>query len=274
MTRRPSRTWRARRARTAKRRWLAPAAVMTALPLTVGITWHSLLWQPQLGAGDVPDFSAYSTPAERKRHFFAWLRPIVEAENQVILDQRHRLQALLDDLSNHRNIGWLNRHWLLFMAKRYNVDTADRPRAEIIQALLRHVDMVPTSLVLVQAAKESSWGRSRFARHGDNLFGQHCFESGCGIIPKDRAPHRHHEVETFDSVRDAVASYLLNLNSHPRYTGLRAIRAELRQRGKPITGVALADGLAYYSERRDEYINEVKSMIVNNHLARSASSPQ
>jgi uncharacterized FlgJ-related protein len=30
---------------------------------------------------------------------------------------------------------------------------------------------------------------------------------------------------------------------------------------KPITGSVLADGLFYYSQRRQEYVEEIKSMI-------------
>jgi Uncharacterized FlgJ-related protein len=40
-----------------------------------------------------------------------------------------------------------------------------------IEDLLSSVDIVPTSLVLAQAAYESSWGRSRFAKHYHNYFG-------------------------------------------------------------------------------------------------------
>ena len=80
-------------------------------------------------------------------------------------------------------------------------------------------------------------------------------------------PGKHHEVETFATVRASVKSYLHNLNSHPKYTELRAIRARLRESGKRVTGLALAKGLRVYSERRQKYISEVRDMIQKNGLA-------
>ena len=38
----------------------------------------------------------------------------------------------------------------------------------------------------MQAANESAWGTSRFARIGLNFFGQWCYSKGCGMVPKRR----------------------------------------------------------------------------------------
>ena len=50
-------------------------------------------------------------------------------------------------------------------------DGAPITDADLVNALLVRVDTVPASLALAQAAKESGWGTSRFAREGYNLFG-------------------------------------------------------------------------------------------------------
>jgi len=56
------------------------------------------------------------------------------------------------------------------VAKKYKVDQAS---AEIIhKELLRRVDIIPPPLLISQAANESAWGTSRFAKLGNNLFGQ------------------------------------------------------------------------------------------------------
>ncbi|ALO47151.1 hypothetical protein PS2015_2517 [Pseudohongiella spirulinae] len=60
--------------------------------------------------------------------------------------------------------------------------------------------------------------------------------------------------------------YLFNLNSHEAYTQLRISRAELREEGEPITGLDLVDNLRRYSERGDDYIEELQSMIRFNNL--------
>lgn len=219
------------------------------------------------GYGNLPDFSRFPTAEQRKAHFLKYLRPIIQSENHEIALQHERLENLTDKLRKGRSLSHTQWRWLQEMADSYQVDAVDRPRLDVAQDLLRHVDVVPASLVLVQAAKESAWGRSRFARQGNNLFGEHCFESDCGIVPKHRDAGKHHEVETFATVRASVKSYLHNLNSHPKYKELRAIRTRLREAGKPVTGLALAKGLWFYSERRQKYISEVRRMIQRNGLA-------
>ena len=98
-----------------------------------------------------------------------------------------------------------------------------------------------------------------------NGFGKWCFEPGCGIVPKRRAAGARHEVRDFDSVEDAVSAYLHNINTGRAYQRLREIRADLRRAGEKPSAIALADGLLFYSERREEYVNEVKRMILQYH---------
>jgi len=114
---------------------------------------------------------------------------------------------------------------------------------------------------VVQAAKESSWGRSRYAVEINNLFGQWCFKKGCGLVPKDRSDGARHEVRKFNAVSDAVRSYIHNLNSHRNYSDLRKLRQNLREKGQGIEGGDLVDGLLLYSERRQQYVDEIRSMI-------------
>ena len=132
-----------------------------------------------------------------------------------------------------------------------------------IQELLLRVDEIPTSLVLAQAANESAWGTSRFAQDGHNYFGQWCFKQGCGITPSNRAPGATHEVKRFNTPMDSVHAYFININTHRAYKTLREIRASAE---KPVSGVLLADGLLNYSERKQAYIDELKSMIISNNL--------
>jgi len=144
------------------------------------------------------------------------------------------------------------------------VSTEDDDWQRIAELLLARVDVIPPKLALIQAAKESGWGTSRFARSANNLFGEWCFSEGCGVVPASRSEGRRHEVESFDSVQDAIASYVRNLNSHPSYAPLRERRAALRAAGEAPTALALADGLGRYSERGEAYVQEVKSMIRHN----------
>lgn len=135
-----------------------------------------------------------------------------------------------------------------------------------MRRLLRRVDIVPPSLALAQAANESAWGTSRFAREGNNLFGQWCYTPGCGLVPMRRELGGRHEVKRFDWPYDSVASYVHNLNTHPAYRGFRQTRESLQDESQTLSGLALLDGLRSYSERGPEYLTAIRNIIVKNDL--------
>ncbi|MGI2103199.1 glucosaminidase domain-containing protein [Shewanella oncorhynchi] len=91
--------------------------------------------------------------------------------------------------------------------------------------LLERVDILPPSLVLAQAAKESGWGTSRFAREGNALFGQWDFK-GNGMEPRQkRQGLGNYGLARFDTPFASVEGYLLNLNTHNAYQKMRDFRA-------------------------------------------------
>jgi Bax protein len=85
------------------------------------------------------------------------------------------------------------------------------------------------------------------------------------MVPAKRSSGAKHEVKEFDSIEDAISAYLRNINTGDAYQNLRQIRARLRNTGKHPDGRALADGLLYYSQRREAYVNEVKKMLQQYH---------
>jgi Bax protein len=135
--------------------------------------------------------------------------------------------------------------------------------------LLHRVDILPPSLVLAQAATESGWGTSRFAREGNNLFGQRTYRPGNGIVPANRPDGETHEVKRFGTLFESVRSYMRNLNTHLAYRELRDLRAQLRRSGRPLSGALLADGLNAYSTRSSDYITDVRAIIRANDLSRA-----
>ena len=216
-----------------------------------------------LSSDPLPDFGQYQNVVQKKQAFFAYLRPLVMANNQHVLEHRKRLIDIamgpLNELSSS------DRQFMQMLIERYKLDENAEPTA-VRAELLKRLDIVPLSLALSQAAKESAWGTSRFARQGNNLFGQWCYEKGCGLVPLQRGAGQAHEVARFSSVNDAVASYLRNINSHRAYRDLRDARAALRAKGQPITGLQLATHLTRYSERGQPYVDEIQSMIRFNKL--------
>ena len=210
-----------------------------------------------------PDFSALEAGPERKQAFLDYFLPIIQQRNQEILTTRQQLQEWEQ---NREAIGWWDALRIQGVAEDYRMDNFDIESNADWATLLRRVDVVPPSLALAQAAKESAWGTSRFSLQGYNYFGQWCFEKGCGMVPARRDAGKEHEVAVFDSPETSVESYIHNLNSFYAYKPLRDIRAELNAAQAPVTGLALADGLIEYSERGAEYIKEIRSMIGNNDL--------
>jgi len=137
---------------------------------------------------------------------------------------------------------------------------------KIIDQALYKLDVIPAGLVLGQAAYESGYGTSRFAVEGNALFGQWTF-GGEGLVPEQqRKQLGDHRIASFAWPFDSVRGYFINLSSHPAYEELRRIRAELKAAGKPVTSMALADGLVNYSERGQEYVDELKGIIRVNGL--------
>lgn len=212
---------------------------------------------------DTPDFQEYEAGKERKQAFFSYFLPIIQERNQEIATLREEVLALqqkADDLSRSE------KRKLKRVAESYKIKEFDAGNAQHWQLLLKRLDVVPPSLALAQAANESAWGTSRFARTANNYFGQWCFEPGCGVVPNQRDQGKSHEVAKFSSPQKSVESYFNNLNTHNAYQPLRSLRAQLRANDQPITGVQLAHGLERYSERGEEYIAEIQSMIRYNKL--------
>ncbi|MFU8817302.1 MAG: glucosaminidase domain-containing protein [Pseudomonadales bacterium] len=219
-----------------------------------------------VSGGALPPFHRIGQVEERKREFFDYLTPLIRMENQIILAQRARLLSIYSDLQKGQGIGASDRAFLRTLGGEYRLADGERSYRALLDALLERVDVIPRSLVLAQAAKESGWGSSRFARSANNLFGQWCFERGCGLVPRDRPAGQTHEVRKYASVRASVRSYVRNLNTHPSYEPFRQRRAALRSRDAPLCGVRLAEGLERYSARGSEYVREVQALIVQNDL--------
>jgi Bax protein len=134
-------------------------------------------------------------------------------------------------------------------------------RSERVSDLLARVDTLPVSLIMAQAAMESSWGSSRFARKGNNLFGLWTWGER-GLVPTERTEGKNHKVAVYDSILGSTRAYLLTLNRLPAYSQLRQLRQSTRD---PLL---LAEGLLLYSERREAYVAELKSIIRFNQLER------
>ncbi len=215
----------------------------------------------------IPDFSSIRNTARRKRAFFDWLQPIIDKENQRIAEQRRQLLRI----QNARRLNRYDNRLLNQLAREYRLENRRASNDYLIRKLLLRVDEVPAELVAAQAAIESAWGQSRFAREGNNLFGEWCFSKGCGIVPRRREAGARHEVRRFASPAESVRAYLHNINTRKDYTLLRRLRHKERQLHQPLSGYELALGLRSYSERGMAYVRQVRRLI-NSHRTLFASN--
>lgn len=243
---------------------LAMVALVTFVSLVPEEQRHQV--PPMAPISVFPDFANIPDIDVKKQQFFDYLQDYIAAENQEILKVRDELRSYVDIVRSGVALSPRERRWILELAETYRVDTTELNDRGIVDVLWRRVDEVPVSLALAQAANESAWGTSRFTLEGNNLFGQWCYEEGCGIIPARRREGATHEVKRFETVRSGVQAYLLNINSHPSYQYLREIRQAMRLRGEELDSMVLALGLSRYSERRDHYVDEVQNIIIQNNL--------
>jgi uncharacterized FlgJ-related protein len=210
----------------------------------------------------------------KKEIFFASLLPLVVHANTMVLDRRERLMQADSKLARGESLSDEELAKLQDMAVLLRIASPEEAAqisdaAEfrtIIKEALHRLDLIPPGLVLGQAAYESGYATSRFAAEGNALFGQWTF-GGEGLIPQQqRKKLGDHRIASFDWPFDSVRGYFLNLSSHPAYEDFRRIRAELKASGKPLSSIALADGLQSYSERGQTYVDTLKNMIRVNNL--------
>ncbi len=192
----------------------------------------------------------------KKETFIKIVLPLIVAENEKILDDRERLKVL----SEKKFTSDIERQWLRQKLLEYKVKKSD------FKELMNRMDMIPVSIALAQAAKESGWGTSRFALEGNAIFGQWTWD-GQGIAPLQRDGDKSHKILKFPILRASVKAYKNNLNTHKSYLKFREKRKSLRDKNKSITGLALTDTLKNYAQTGSEYTKILNQIITQNRLS-------
>lgn len=68
----------------------------------------------------------------------------------------------------------------------------------------------------------------------------------------------------FDSVKESVSAYVINLNTHPAYASFRKSRAQLRKADQEVTATAMIHKLKGYSTKGQSYNNYLFAMYQDN----------
>ena len=192
---------------------------------------------------------------KRKEFFIQIVLPLILEENKNINLDRKRLFSIINKSINSKS----EKKWLEKKYKQYGIPSRD------LSILKRRMDIVPVSLALAQAAKETGWGTSRFALQGNALFGQWTW-SGEGLKPKDSEKSEGHKVMKFNVLQASVRAYQRNINTHSSYENFRLARAKLRDLGEPLDSIILSTYLDKYAETGNEYVKVLQKIIQQNNL--------
>lgn len=215
----------------------------------------------------LPDFSSIEHIPDRKEAFYELLMPMIEWRNHQLSAMRETVLQMQEQLDLGENLSTEQQRRLEKLRVHFRVSEDNYSSTEeALEVLKIRVDVVPSAMVLAQGAAESGWGTSRFAVEGNNIFGQWCYRKGCGLVPGSRSEDMSHEVQIFETVNEAVATYFRNINTNRAYRELRQLRSELRAQDQPLTGTALVEGLQRYSSRGQAYIEELRELIRFNDL--------
>jgi len=198
--------------------------------------------------------------SELKKDFVKTLLPLISYENQNIILERSKLENIRDFLDYNNTLSKSDMKYLNKISKKYRIKTNDKHKYDLVNELLDRVDVIPNSIVLAQAANESGWGTSRFAREFNAIFGEYTYDFSNGVVPLLREEGEKHLVKSFDSVNKSVQSYFNNLNSHYAYKDFREVRKIMREKNNFSNLKLLVEELDSYAADIN-YIKTINSII-------------
>ena len=200
-----------------------------------------------------------------KKDFVKTVLPIIINENQNILMTRSFVKNLKNKLETFRTLENKEIRTLNDIAKNYNIKYREKHKLDLVNEILSNVDVIPNSIVLAQAAIESGWGSSRFAREHNALFGEYTYDTEKGVIPLNRDSGKTHLIKSFNSLDSSVNSYFNNINSHYAYREFRNIRKIMRDKNNFSDVNLLVEKLETYAADSN-YVNTIRSVIEKNNF--------
>ncbi len=216
----------------------------------------SVVIVPSKFARHIPAKHFEMTGDAQKQSFINLVLPLILAANDELLQRREAVQAAVQAHDRDKLDQW---------AVLYRIEAEKLDDTGLAERLLRRVDTIPVALALAQAAVESGWGTSRFARQGNALFGQWAWTESAGMRPlaasNDRAV-----VRSFGSLLESVRAYMHNLNTHQNYERFRDARYRLKPQSEAVKARRLAAYLDSYAEIGQAYVEKLLVIISSNNF--------
>lgn len=189
--------------------------------------------------------------AEKKKKFFDMMLPavLVAKEELALLLKRVNSLSLKPELSPDE------RSFIENLKVKY--------KANNIEMLKSRLHTFPVSIVLAQAAIESAWGTSRFFLEANNPFGLWSFDPNQERIEASSTRSgKKIYLRKFNNLEQAIDAYYTTLSTGGLFKDFRV------ERLKSNDPYLLVNYLIDYSERREAYVDEVKSVIKYNDLVK------
>lgn len=194
---------------------------------------------------------------QRREIFFEKMNEMLDKSFKDILEERKFVQALLSQgekngfrIGNKKALARL-----IELKNKYRINNL----FDINEYLIK-IAPTPKSLAISQAILESGLASSRFAREGNNLFGEWTWTQKA-IEPSKKTPGKKGGARIFSSIQDSIDSYVLNLNRHFAYENFRKKRLEFYEKKQIFTGLDAIDTLISYSEIKEEYFRRITTII-------------
>ena len=196
-----------------------------------------------------------------KAYFFDYIYKLNEQENMRILADREFVKSILSGNILAINFEAPAFKRLLEIKKRYRIKSLYS-----LENYLRKIDIVPPAMAIAQAAVESGWGRSRFIKEANNIFGHWTYNPSIGMMPENRDEGATHFIRIFKTLQDSISAYMLNLNRNRAYKEFQNKRYELREQGIKPDGLKLSQTMLNYSGIGHDYLGILKNVIEKNKL--------
>ena len=203
--------------------------------------------------------------SNKKIKFIETVLPLIIYENQKILAERNHLFEIKQYLLLNKTLKQKDMDYLYRISKKYKIDLEKNHKIDVLNELLISVDIIPRSIVLAQAANESGWGTSRFAKEYNALFGQYTYDEKNGVIPRERTKGQKHLIKSFSTINQSVESYFKNINTHYAYKKFRKLRSKLDNKAHSNNIKLLINNLNVYAEDKS-YIKIINSIIDTNNF--------
>lgn len=203
--------------------------------------------------------------SNKKVKFIEMVLPLIAFENHKIILERKKLINIKIFLSLEKTLKNDDLYYLKKISKKYKISSKNKHKIDLINELLLNVNLIPNSIVLAQAANESGWGTSRFAKEYNAFFGQYTYDENNGVIPFKREKGKKHLIKYFTSIDKSVESYFKNINSHYAYKKFRKLRSQITDLDSYFNIKILTNALDVYAED-ESYVKTINSIIDSNNL--------